>query len=203
MTKGKKGNDMVTTPNGDEVQAIPASEKVQPLTAPDYEKLSATIHEVTEGAKLPGDVDATEKEPAERGRGRPRLTDEERNAAREARRLKDKARRTGTTKKQSDAPPDLRAAVAQSNAAMICKVLDVMSASISAGEYVPSAEQQAATTGVWAAYLFEQGYELPGWVQVCVVSSMHVLPAFATNHGKSKIAGMWARMKGWWVMRGT
>ena len=97
----------------------------------------------------------------------------------------------------------MRAAVAKTNAAMICKVLDVMAAGISAGEYVPSAEQQAATTGVWTAYLYEEGLELPTWVQVSIVSSMHVIPAFATHPGKSKVASLWARAKGWWVTRGA
>lgn len=154
-----------------------------------------------------GDAEGQDAE-AERGRGRPRMSDEEREAAKERKRQKDRERRAGNKKNVSgrkpatdDATPDVRAAVAASNAAMVCKVLDILAAGVSGGEYVPSTEQQAATVGVWSAYLYDEGLELPGWVQVSIVSAMHVIPAFATSTGRGKVSGVWSKIKGWWIAR--
>lgn len=188
----------------DEFTATPVSE--QPLH-PDFEKLSDTQHEITEGAALPvANIDEHDQpdQPVVETRGRPRMTDAEREASRERKRERDRERarqKSGTRKKEQPATTsddhDTRVAVAQVNAALIVSVLDTLVAAISAGEHVASDAQRTATANVWQVYLLESGAEIPAWVQVSIVSAMHVLPAFNTPTGRGRMAGVWTKIKMW------
>lgn len=177
----------------------------QPLTSePDFAALGSVNLQVTPGVSaVPdtvGGLDAEEK----RGRGRPAMSAEEKEAARERKRQADRERRKNKAgkaieKKDPDAPEiDKKLEIAKVNAQMISGVLTALAKGISNGEYTPSEQQEAATQGAWTVYLHAEGVDLPPWVQVCIVSVLHVMPAFATSHGKATLGGTWAKAKLWW-----
>ena len=189
--------NIIGTPSGldGEKHDNPELKKEQPLTkTPDFDALAATTHEVTPGATMSGEAAPD----AARGAGRPRLTDSQREAAREARRDKDKARRKKPASKKDADIPDLDNAVALANAAMVVTVLDVFCIAVSGGEHTATPEQRAATVEVWAAYLREHEHTLPPWVQVSIVSAIYVAPAFTTEKGRGRVAAAWDKLKTWW-----
>jgi hypothetical protein len=201
----KSNSDIVADPEksqaGDDSTPNKASEQ---LLIPNFENLSQSEHTITPGAKLPGDNVGGQDAEQLRGPGRPRMTDPEREAAKERKRERDRGRRKGgkTSSTKVASGDDVTAAIAASNAAMVCHMLDLLAAGISAGEYVPPAQMQLASNQAWTAYLIEEGITLPGWVQVLFVSCAHVLPAFSSETGKGRISRTWSKVKGWFVSRG-
>lgn len=192
-----------TTGGDDENKVIDIQAAKQPLTA-NFDILGETTHTITEGAKLPDNVAGADAE-AVRGRGRPKMSDMEREAARERKREADRKRRGGkpATKTASADPAgiDQSGMIALANAQLVCSMLDLLSNAISGGEYQASPEQRAATVGAWTAYLHAEGVTLPPWVQVSLISVMHVAPAFATETGKGKVSGIFAKLKAWWIVK--
>ena len=204
--KEKSGDNIVDAPSGIEEADVITLEKTaqvsdDQLTLPDFEKLSASDHTVSAGATLPdgtGGVDA-EKVRA----GRPRMTDEERDASRERKRERDRARhrKGGKAAPSPQDAGDAAIGMARANAMIVVASLDLLAAGISGGEYRAGDDTRAATTEAWAIYLQQSGVELPAWVQVAIVSTVHVAPAFATQTGKGRISGIWAKVRAWWIAR--
>lgn len=132
----------------------------------------------TEGATMP-----QADENVKRGRGRPR--------------------KTGTTAKPSGKKktPQQTEAQGMASAHIIVSGLDLVRRAVSGGECQENPELRAATLQAWEEYLRENGWEVPAWVQVSVISIAYTAPAFATDSGKGKLSGLWAKAKGWWVAR--
>lgn len=131
----------------------------------------------TESATMPK-PEATEK----RGRGRPK----------------------GSTKKAAavkSVSPAVKEAQGVASAEIVVSSLDVLRKAVSAGECPEAPELRAATVQAWAEYFELNGWEVPPWVQVSVISIAYVSPAFTTETGKGRVSGLWAKAKGWWVAR--
>lgn len=133
----------------------------------------------TEGAVMPGE----ESRPEKRGRGRPR---------------KDGADTRRSHKKKSPAQAESEG---MASAQLIVGALDLVRRGIGGAECPENVELRAMTVEAWREYLAQNNWEVPAWVQVAVISSMYVAPAFSTPAGSGKISGMWARAKGWWIAR--
>lgn len=183
-----------------EPEIKPELKNEQPLT-PDFLKMSDTEHQITEGARLPENVSNDPEE--KRGAGRPKMTDEEREAARERKRAKDRERhKKPTTTKQSEAPAnDAGEALAKANAAIIVAGLNMLTSAISAGEYAAPPEVQAGSLAAWTAFMKEENIVFPPWVQVAIISVIHVAPAFSSLKGKERISLSWAKLKEWYILR--
>lgn len=139
---------------------------------------SVTTAPPTETATMPKPEAAAEK----RGRGRPK----------------------GSTKKapaRKPVSPEVQEAQGVASAELVVASLDLVRKAVSAGECPETPELRAATVQAWAMYFEENGWEVPAWVQVSVISVSYIAPAFTTETGKGRIAGMWAKVKGWWVAR--
>ncbi len=128
----------------------------------------------TEGAAMPDAPPGSEK----RGRGGPK----------------------GGTNAKKKTPRQAEAEGAAS-AQIIVSGLDLVRRAVSGGECLENPEMRGATLQAWEEYLRENGWEVPAWVQVSVISVAYVAPAFATESGKGKIGGLWAKIKGWWIAR--
>lgn len=132
----------------------------------------------TESAVMPEPVPAPEK----RGRGRPKGSTKGGASA---------------SRKKPKAEQDIAQGIASAH--LIVGALDVVRNAVSAGECPPAPEMRDATVQAWAEYLESNGWEVPPWVQVSVISVSYVAPAFTTDTGKGRVSGMWAKLKGWWV----
>ena len=130
----------------------------------------------TEGAAMPGD----DSRPEKRGRGRPK---------------------GGTNTKRSHKKKPATEAEGEASAQLIVGMLDILKRGISAGECPDNPEMRVATVGAWREYLAENGWEVPAWVQVTVISIAYTAPAFSTPKGQSRMSGAWAKVKGWWIAR--
>lgn len=91
--------------------------------------------------------------------------------------------------------------IAAANASIVVGMLDLLRAGISGGECPANPDMRDAAQSAWTAYLAEQGVELPPWVQVAIVSTMYIAPAFSTPRGKGLISGAWAKLKGWYIAK--
>lgn len=130
----------------------------------------------TEGASMPGD----ENRPEKRGRGRPK---------------------DGTNAKRTHKKKPATEAEGIASAQLIVSMLDILRRGISAGECPENPPMREATVEAWREYLAENGWEVPAWVQVTVISIAYTAPAFSTPKGQGRMAGLWAKAKGWWVAR--
>lgn len=121
-----------------------------------------------------------------RGRGRPR---------------KDGADAKRSHKKKPTVSPEAENAVHVAHAQIVVSTLDLVRNAVSAGECPAAPELRDATVSAWAAYLEEQGMEIPAWLQVAIISTMYVAPAFATPTGKGRVSSLIAKAKAWWIAR--
>lgn len=203
MSKKKPEDNQAESGAG--VKAITPGTSEQQPTQADFDKLGLTNHEITAGARLPNSADKVDGVDSEKRRGRPAMSEEERAAARERKKERDRARRTKgkAINSESVAEPgaDISLEIAKANAAMIVSAFDLINNVISGNEYKSADEARAGLHGAWTAYLHSTGAALPPWVQVAVISVLYTAPAFATDTGKGKLSGLWNKAKGWWISR--
>lgn len=133
----------------------------------------------TEGAVMPDE----DSRPEKRGRGRPRKEGD--------------VKRSHIKKKT----PTQTEAQGTASAQLIVGALDLLRAGISGGECAPNVEMRGMTVDAWREYLAQNNWEVPAWVQVCVISSMYVAPAFSTPQARGRLSGAFAKIKGWWIAR--
>jgi hypothetical protein len=81
------------------------------------------------------------------------------------------------------------------SAHLIVGALDLMRKAISGGECPQGDITRDMTVEAWREYLEQNGWEVPAWAQVAVISTMYVAPAFHTERGHSVLRGTWARVK--------
>jgi hypothetical protein len=147
-----------------------------------------------------GGLDAESAVPMFNASGKVKPSGRTKNAQMPTREKKVTKSGTASTRQAPEAD-EMQVAIANAN--MVVTALDLLRHGISGGEVAPQDDLRKATVASWSVYLAEQGIKLPSWVQVAVMSSMYVAPAFSTNSGKEKVISVWTKVKVWWIKRGA
>ena len=103
----------------------------------------------------------------------------------------------GTSQKKSTKKitPEQAELQGTASAHLIVGALDILRSAISGGAVPEGQITRAMTVDAWQQYLELNGWEVPAWVQVAVISSMYVAPAFHTERGRGVLSGAWAKTK--------
>lgn len=167
-------------------EAKPTTSSPENASAPLFDAAGAVSTSApTESATMPLPSEMPEK----RGRGRPRK--DAGPGEKSALKTKQSAKKT----------PEVKEAEGMAAASIVVAGLDMVRKAVSAGECPENPDMRTATLAAWAQYIEENGFEIPTWLQVAIISSVYVAPAFTTESGKGKVSGAWAKIKGWYITR--
>lgn len=168
-------------PKPDLTHGAPAGEGEQPSTSAPKSASPALFDaigsvapaEPTANASMPEAPPVVEK----RGRGRPK----------------------GAQKKTAQKTPEQAERQGVVSAHLIVGALDLLRKTISGGECPQGDITRDMTVEAWREYLEQNGWEVPAWVQVAVISTMYVAPAFHTERGHGVLRGAWTSVKSAYV----
>lgn len=86
-------------------------------------------------------------------------------------------------------------------AAALYNMVLVAGCKLVSDEFEQSEEMQSATIKAACEYFESIDVNLPPWAGLLAVSAANITAALKTPSGKDKVAGAWAKIKGWYVSR--
>ena len=88
-------------------------------------------------------------------------------------------------------------AIATASAETVVSILDITRNIIGGNELQPSPEVREGCIKAWAVYLQTKNMQLPPWVEVVLLTSVYVAPAFASERSRGFFSRTWAKLKLW------